>query len=116
MAEIAVDLEIAGLDPGCGKRLHDAGRQARRKQHVTAAQHVNTFMVDIFRRSAFAGAAVDQAITIGAKVVWMQSGVRDAAAAARAEAAGLKIVMNRCPAIEIPRLGLPARDVTRGAS
>ena len=43
---------------------------------------------------------------LGAKVVWMQLGVRDDDAAARAEAHGLKVVMNRCPAIEIPRLGL----------
>ena len=63
-------------------------------------------VVDIFMKSDSVGPIVDDAIAVGAKAVWMQLGVIDDAAAARAEAAGLKVVMDHCPKIEFARLGL----------
>ena len=62
-------------------------------------------MVDIFRASDQVPPIVDEAISVGARVVWMQLGVRNDAAAAKAEAAGLDVIMNRCPKIEFGRLG-----------
>ena len=63
-------------------------------------------VVDIFRRADLAGVHVDEAIEIGAKAVWMQLEVIDQDAAGRAEDAGLDVVMDRCPAIELRRRGL----------
>jgi predicted CoA-binding protein len=74
-------------------------------------------IVDIFRRPQAAAEAVEQAIFVGAKAVWMQIGVINEEAAAKAEAAGLKVVMDRCPKIDIPRLGIaPLSHAGEGGS
>ena len=66
-------------------------------------------MVDVFRAPEYLAAVVDEALALSPrpKLIWAQLGVRDDSAAAKAEAAGVAVIMDRCPAIEIPRLRLP---------
>jgi predicted CoA-binding protein len=94
--------DVIAVNPGhAGKTIRGAPVVATLADVEPPAE-----IVDIFRNSADAGAAVDEAIVHGAKAVWMQIGVIDPDAAQRAEAAGLTVVMDRCPKVEIPRLGL----------
>lgn len=94
--------DVIAVNPGhAGKTIHGAPVVATLADVEPPAE-----LVDIFRNSDDAGTAVDEAIVHGAKAVWMQIGVINEAAAKRADAARLVVVMDRCPKIEVPRLGL----------
>ena len=80
------------------------GQRSYRSVLDAPREQADGVVVDIFRRSDAAGVHVDEAIAIGAQAVWMQLGVIDEQAAARAELAGLQVIMDRCPAIELRRL------------
>lgn len=91
--------EVVPVNPTCAEV---DGRRSHPDLASAAAAHAIE-VVDIFRRSELAGVHVDEAILIGARAVWMQLGVIDEAAAQRARDAGLVVVMDRCPAIELRR-------------
>ena len=99
---LARGYQVIGVNPSlAGKSVHGA---AFFKTLADVPEPID--MVDIFRNSADAAAPVADAIRLGAKTAWMQLGVVNEQAAAAARAAGLNVVMDHCPAIEIPRLGL----------
>ena len=96
--------DVIAVNPGhAGSTIHGAPVVATLANVEPPAE-----IVDIFRNSEAAAEIVDEALALPVKpkVIWMQLGVVDEAAASRARAAGVRVVMNRCPAIEIPRLGL----------
>lgn len=94
--------EVTGVNPViAGQSLH--GRPV-----VASLEEAGPLdMIDVFRRSEEVGPVVDDAIRLGAQTVWMQLGVINQQAAETAHAAGLRVVMDRCPLIEWRRLGLP---------
>ncbi len=92
--------DVTPVNPGlAGQTIHG------RTVVASLAEAGPLEMVDVFRASQHVGAVVDRAIELGARTVWMQLGVIDQAAADRARAAGLTVVMDRCPVIEDRRIG-----------
>ena len=104
--------DVAAFLQAHGKRIipiHPRAAEVLGEQGYTnladVPAEIDIDVVDVFRRSSEAGKSVDDAITRGARAVWLQLGVVDAAAAERAAAAGLDVVMDTCPKIEWPRHG-----------
>jgi predicted CoA-binding protein len=101
---IAQGYDVTPVNPGL------AGNQILGRDVVaTLAEAAPLEMVDLFRNAAEVEEPVNEAIRLGAKTIWMQLGVINETAAAAARAAGLTVIMDRCPAIEIPRLGIHPR-------
>jgi predicted CoA-binding protein len=98
---LAEGYDVTPVNPGL------AGQEILGRRVVASLEEAAPLdMVDLFRNSAEVMAPVEEAIRLGAKTIWMQLGVVNEAAAEKARAAGLAVVMDRCPAIEIPRLGI----------
>jgi predicted CoA-binding protein len=101
---------VAGVLQRYGKRIvpvHPKAETVHGEQGYPslAAIPFDVDVVDVFVNSDLAGPVADEAVAKGAKAVWFQLDVIDESAYARTRAAGLEMVMDRCPAIEIPRLG-----------
>jgi predicted CoA-binding protein len=102
--------DVAGVLQRYGKRVvpvHPKAETVHGEQGYASVADIpfDVDVVDVFVNSRLAGAVADEAVAKGAKAVWFQLGVVDQAAYERTRAAGLDMVMDLCPAIEIPRLG-----------
>jgi predicted CoA-binding protein len=98
---LASGFEVVPVNPGL------AGQNVLGQLVVGSLEEAGPLdMVDLFRNAADVGPPVEEAIRLGAKSIWMQLGVVNEAAASAAREAGLTVVMDRCPAIEMPRLGI----------
>lgn len=100
---------VIPVNPGLEGQTLNGERVYARISDIPEAKAGQIDMVDIFRNSEAALEPTRAAIAVGAKTVWMQLGVINETAAAEARAAGLDVVMDHCPAIEIPRLGIGPR-------
>ena len=106
--------EVADFLRTIGKRVvpvnpaedHILGHRCYPDLQAVVEDGITVDVVDLFRRSSAVGRHVDEAIEVGAKAVWLQLGVIDLAACERASAAGLIVVMDRCPKIEWPRVSV----------
>ena len=100
-ALLACGYRVIPVNPGlAGQTIHGQAVVA------SLADAGKLDMVDVFRASEHVPSIMDEAIRLGARTVWLQLGVADEAATRRGQAAGLRVITNRCPKIELPRLGI----------